>query len=105
MNRNTWIIIIVAVIVIIGLIWIFNRDTPTPETTAPAVSEASSSQAPVVSAIESVASSAASEAASALESVASEAASVMSEAASALSEATTPSAPPPADETPAAPAP
>ena len=30
MNRNTWIIIIVAVIVIIGLIWIFNRGTPTP---------------------------------------------------------------------------
>lgn len=25
MNRNTWIIIVVAVIVIIGLIWIFNR--------------------------------------------------------------------------------
>jgi len=24
-NRNTWIIIIVAVIVILGLIWIFNR--------------------------------------------------------------------------------
>ena len=32
MNRNTWIIIIVAVIVIVGLIWIFNRGTPTPVT-------------------------------------------------------------------------
>jgi len=30
MNRNTWIIIIVAVIVIIGLIWIFNKGTPAP---------------------------------------------------------------------------
>lgn len=29
MNRNTWIIIIVAVIVIIGLIWIFNRGAST----------------------------------------------------------------------------
>lgn len=29
MNRNTWIIIIVAVIVIIGLIWIFNRGPAT----------------------------------------------------------------------------
>ncbi len=28
MNRNTWIIIIVAVVVIIGLIFIFNRGTP-----------------------------------------------------------------------------
>lgn len=28
MNRNTWIIIIVAVITIIGLIWIFNRGVP-----------------------------------------------------------------------------
>ena len=36
MNRNTWIIIIVAVIVIIGLIWIFNRGTPT---TAPDFAE------------------------------------------------------------------
>ena len=32
MNRNTWIIIIVAVIVIVGLIAIFMRGTPTPVT-------------------------------------------------------------------------
>lgn len=28
MNRSTWVIIIVACIVIIGLIWIFNRGVP-----------------------------------------------------------------------------
>lgn len=31
MNRNTWIIIVVAVIVMVGLIWIFNRGTPTKD--------------------------------------------------------------------------
>lgn len=33
MNRNTWIIIVVAVIVIIGLIWIFNKGGPSDVTT------------------------------------------------------------------------
>lgn len=37
MNRNTWIIIIVAMIVIIGLIWIFNRGdrVASPESMSP----------------------------------------------------------------------
>eukprot|EP01035_Chromulina_nebulosa_P007879 gene7879-10661_t len=42
MNRNTWIIIVVAVIVIIGLIWIFNRGPATTTPVAPASSSSSS---------------------------------------------------------------
>lgn len=37
MNRNTWIIIIVAVVVIIGLIWIFNRGAAEIDRTRPTV--------------------------------------------------------------------
>ena len=40
MNRNTWIIIIVAVIVIIGLIWIFNRGVPARAPSVPPTSDA-----------------------------------------------------------------
>jgi hypothetical protein len=103
MNRNTWIIILVAVAVIIGLLVVFNQPAQTPVVPATPSSAVSSSSAPpasvpVESAVSSAVSeasvvveSAVSEASSALDNAASDAASAFSEAASAFNDATTPS--------------